>query len=417
MAAPAAAELTGGWGSPALRRATLALAATQLVSWGVLFYGFAVVAPVVTADTGWSESVVAGAFSVGLLVAGVAAPAVARHLANRDPRIVLTAGSLLGIAGMAGFATAHHLAVLYVAWVVIGLAMAATLYEPAMAVLVALDPSRRHRTLAIVTVAGGLASTVFAPLAGVLVDHLGWRTALLVLAVAGGAFTTLLHAFLVPPARAVAAPPEPAPPALLRSGPVRRLQLALLFEQAAIIATTAHYIGLLVDRGTTLALAGAALAAMGLGKVAGRLLLLGPIVRVLPRATLAAGCNLVQLAGLAVPLATTGDAALFVAAVIVGAASGATTVLRPLLVVELVGPGPYAAVSAHLQRATTLARAGAPFAIGLGATAIGWPTTWALALVAFGIAATQYQRLRAVPVVTLDGVDGRNLRPVDVSDV
>ena len=397
MATPAAAELPVGWGSPALRRATLALAATQLVSWGVLFYGFAVVAPEVTADTGWSETVVAGAFSVGLLVAGIAAPAVARHLANRDPRVVLTAGSLLGITGIAGFAAAQHLAVLYVAWVVIGLAMAATLYEPAMAVLVAIDPSRRHRTLAVVTVAGGLASTLFAPLGGALVDRLGWRSALLVLAVAGGVFTTVLHAVVLPSARSVAVPPEPAPPGLVRSRPVRHLQVALLFEQAAIIATTVHFIGLLVGRGTTLALAGGVLAAMGLGKVAGRLLLLGPVVRALPLATLAAGCNVVQLAGLAVPLATTGHAALFVSGIVVGAASGATTVLRPLLVVELVGPGPYAAVSAHLQRATTLARAGAPFAIGLGATTIGWSTTWILALSAFGIAALQYERLRFVP--------------------
>jgi predicted MFS family arabinose efflux permease len=400
MAATAAAELAAGWGSPALRRATFALAATQLVSWGVLFYGFAVVAPEVTADTGWSETVVAGAFSLGLLVAGIAAPAVARHLARHDPRLVLTAGSLLGIAGMAAFAGAHHIAVLYVAWLVIGLAMAATLYEPAMAVLVALDPTRRHRTLAVVTVAGGLASTVFAPLGGVLVDEIGWRFALLVLAVAGGVFTTVLHAAVLPAARAVPAPPEPVTPSVLRSNPVRRLQLAQLFEQAAILATTAHYIGLLVDRGTTIAVAGAVLAAMGLGKVAGRLLLLGPVVRALSLPALAAGCNLVQLAGLAVPLVTTRHPALFLSAVVVGAASGATTVLRPLLVVELVGPGPYAAVSAHLQRNTTVGRAGAPLAIGLGATAIGWPATWILALTAFGIAARHYERLGARTPIT-----------------
>ena len=134
---------------------------------------------------------------------------------------------------------------------------------------------------------------------------------------------------------------------------------------------------------------------MGLGKVAGRLLLLGPIVRRLQLGVLAAGCNVVQLAGLAVPLVTTTRAALFVASAIVGAASGATTVLRPLLVVDIVGPAPYAAVSAHLQRATTLARAGAPLAIGAGAAYLGWPVTWALALAAFGIATEQYLRLHS----------------------
>ncbi len=71
---------------------------------------------------------------------------------------------------MLGFAAAPTPIVLYLAWTVIGLAMAATLYEPAMAVLVALDPARRYRTLTVVTVAGGLASTVFAPLGAWLVD-------------------------------------------------------------------------------------------------------------------------------------------------------------------------------------------------------------------------------------------------------
>jgi hypothetical protein len=42
---PAATDETViGWGSSALRRATLTLAIAQLVSWGVLFYGFAVAA-------------------------------------------------------------------------------------------------------------------------------------------------------------------------------------------------------------------------------------------------------------------------------------------------------------------------------------------------------------------------------------
>ncbi|MGH9117880.1 MAG: MFS transporter, partial [Acidimicrobiales bacterium] len=183
-----------GWGSPGLKRATLTLAVTQLASWGVLFYGFTVVAPDMTDDLGWSEPVVSGALTIGLTVAGFAAPPVAKALASHDPRLVLTAGSLIGAVGMVGFGLAPHPVVLYLAWVLIGLAMAATLYEPAMAVLVAIDPARRHRTLTAITVAGGLASTVCAPLGGALVDRFGWRTALIVLGLGGGALTATLHA-------------------------------------------------------------------------------------------------------------------------------------------------------------------------------------------------------------------------------
>jgi predicted MFS family arabinose efflux permease len=252
-------------------------------------------------------------------------------------------------------------------------------------------------------------------LGGLLVDHLGWRHALLALAVGGGVATAVVHALVLPPAQTVLAPPEPAPPGLLATKPVRQLQTALLFEQAAIIATTAHLIGLLVDRGATLAVAGAVLGAMGIGKVVGRLLLLGPTARRVPLAGLAAGCNVVQLAGLALPLATTATGPLVAVALVVGAASGATTVLRPLLVVELVGAGPFAAVSGHLQRATTFARAAAPLAIGLGAASIGWPLTWTIALATFGVAAERYLRLdRATSTRSRRG--DAALRPVDVAD-
>lgn len=388
------ADPAAGWGSPALRRATGALALTQLVSWGVLFYGFAVVAPDVTDDTGWSESLVSGALAIGLLVSGVAAPAVARALGRHDPRLVLSAGSILGVLGMLGFAAAPNVVVLYVAWVVIGFAMAATLYEPAMAVLVAIDPGRRHRTLAAVTVAGGLASTAFAPLFGWAATAFGWRAAVAVIAIAGGGFTLVLHAIVLPPAHVHAdnglgVAPLPSPPFDRK---LRRLLEAQLFEQVALLATTVHLTGFLLDRGVELAHAAAALGIMGVGKVGGRLLLLGPLGRGALGRT-AGACNAVQAAGLALPLFVTGRGVLFPTMVLVGIGSGATTVLRPLLVVDLVGPGPFAAVNARIQRATTFARAAAPFALGAAVAATNWPTAWVLALAAFVLATERYLRI------------------------
>jgi predicted MFS family arabinose efflux permease len=381
---------TAGWGSAALRRATLTLAISQLVSWGVLFYGFAVTSSAIREDTGWSEGLVSGAFALGLLIAGLGAPPVARALAGHDPRLILTAGSLTGVVGMLGFATAPNPIVLYLAWVVIGVAMAATLYEPAMAVLVALDPARRYRTLTVVTVAGGLASTVFAPLGAWLVDSLGWRQALAVLGICGGLFTALLHAVVLPAPHAHAVETQvshqPAPSFDRR---LRRLRDAVILEQSAMIATTAYLIALLVDEGVDLATASAALAVMGLGKVAGRLLLLGPIGR-RSLSLLAAIATVVQFAGLALPLGVTTNWALFPAMFVVGAASGATTVLRPLLVVDLVGAAPFAATNARIQRAATFARAAAPLALGVAVSALGWTWAWSVCLVAFVVAAERY---------------------------
>ena len=391
---PAATDATTeGWGSAALRRATLTLAISQLVSWGVLFYGFAVTSSAIRDDTGWSEGLVSGAFALGLLIAGLGAPPVAQALARHDPRLVLTAGSLVGLLGMLGFAVAPNPVVLYLAWVAIGVAMAATLYEPAMAVLVALDPTRRYRTLTVVTVAGGLASTVFAPLGAWLVDALGWRQALALLGISGGLFTAILHSLVLPAPQAHAADTQvshqPAPSVNRR---LRRLRDAVMLEQAAMIATTAYLIALLVEEGVALGTASAALAVMGIGKVAGRLLLLGPIGRQ-SLTVLATMATIVQLGGLALPLATTVKWILFPTMLIVGAASGATTVLRPLLVVDLVGAAPFAATNARIQRASTFARAAAPLVLGVAVSAFGWSIAWSVCLAAFALAAERYLAL------------------------
>jgi hypothetical protein len=170
------------------------------------------------------------------------------------------------------------------------------------------------------------------------------------------------------------------------------MRSAVLFEQAAVTATTAYLISMLVDRGVDLEVASAALGVMGLGKVAGRLLLLGPIGR-RSLTAVAAICTAVQLAGLALPLGVTGKGALFAAMFVVGCASGSTTVLRPLIVVELVGAAPFAATNARIQRAATLARAAAPLVLGVGASSLGWPIAWAGWLVAFAVAGERYVAL------------------------
>jgi hypothetical protein len=96
---------------------------------------------------------------------------------------------------------------------------------------------------------------------------------------------------------------------------------------------------------------------------------------------------------LALPLGVTTSWTLFPAMFIVGAAAGATTVLRPLLVVDLVGAGPFAATNARIQRASTFARAAAPLGLGIAVTAVGWSLAWGGCLVVFALAAERYVAL------------------------
>jgi hypothetical protein len=61
--------------------------------------------------------------------------------------------------------------------------MAAVFYQPAFAALTRWWAPEHVRVLTIVTLAGGLASTVFAPLTAILADHMSWRATYTVLAV------------------------------------------------------------------------------------------------------------------------------------------------------------------------------------------------------------------------------------------
>jgi predicted MFS family arabinose efflux permease len=272
------------------------------------------------------------------------------------------------------------------------MAMAATLYEPAMAVLVDLDPARRQRSIAVVTVAGGLASTVFAPLTVAVVARFGWRPGLAALGIAAGAITAGLHLALPATSGRARTTPDSAAPGARKPCGYRHLRLAQVLEQTASLAVTASFVALLTALAVPSVTAALVLSAMGLGKVAGRLALLGPRATS-RRPALTAACNLAQVVALAVPFLSTTTPALLAAAVVVGAASGATTVLRPLLVVDLVGGDAFAFTNARLQRAASLSRAAGPAAVGLGATTVGWPVTWTLTLGLFVVAADRYRRI------------------------
>src|SRR5918998_901178 len=173
------------------------LAVTETASWGVLYYAFAVFLVPMQEELGWSQPALTGAYSLGLLVSGLAAPLVGRWLDRHGPRGLMTIGSIVGAALLLVWASVADLLVFYLVWVGIGLAMAATLYEPAFAVLAKWLERGRARALLLVTLAGGLASTIFLPLSAWLVGAQGWRGALLTLAAILAILTIVPHALVL----------------------------------------------------------------------------------------------------------------------------------------------------------------------------------------------------------------------------
>src|SRR5437016_3842610 len=158
-------------------------------------------------DLGWSRVEITGAFSVGMGVAALAALPGGRCIGPRGARARVAGGSCLGTALLLVWSRVESLPALYAVWCLMGLALAATLYEPAFAAVVGWFATRgRDKALLTVTLAGALASTIFMPLEAWLVGRLGWRGALVALAVTLAVITIPLHALLLRPA------PRRAPP-------------------------------------------------------------------------------------------------------------------------------------------------------------------------------------------------------------
>nr|WP_322789690.1 MFS transporter [Pseudonocardia alni] len=312
------------------RRVLLVLCLTEITSWGVLYYAFPVLAPSISADTGWSVSAVTGAFSAGLGVSAPAGIVVGRLLDRWGPRWVMTAGSLLGVPAVVGIAVAPSWPWFLAAWLVAGLAQSATLYPPAFAALTRWWGSDRVRALTGLTLAGGLASTVFAPLSAALLGGFGWRGTYLVLAAVLLVVTVPAHLLgLRGPWPGAPAPPEHADPgAIARSRPFLLTVAAVFLGTFCGFAVAVNQVPLLIERGLDVQTAAWALGLGGVGQVAGRALYTRVVGRLAPPAravlVLAALAASTALLGL-----LPGPAWLLVgAAVLTGAARGITTLLQ-----------------------------------------------------------------------------------------
>ena len=183
-------------------RAVSVLGVTEILSWGALFYPPVLTVPLIAADHGWSKAFAMGGFSVGLFVGGLASRHVGALIDRFGGHAVMPVGSLLGAAGLLGLAGAPNAFSYYAAWMVVGVAMAASLYDPAFATLGRIFGKTARAPITTLTLAGGFASTVSWPVTQILIDHIGWRGAYLVYAALLALLAAPLHAFALPRERA-----------------------------------------------------------------------------------------------------------------------------------------------------------------------------------------------------------------------
>jgi Major Facilitator Superfamily len=194
-------------------RAVSVLGVTEILSWGALYYPPVLTVPLIAADHGWSRAFTMGGFSLGLFVGGLCSRYVGGAIDRLGGHIVMPIGSLLGAAGLAALVQAHGTAAYFSVWTVLGVAMAASLYDPAFATLGRIFGSGARAPITTLTLAGGFASTVSWPATQFLIGAVGWRGTYLVYAALLAFVAAPLHAFALPRRRAESVTAEAPVPA------------------------------------------------------------------------------------------------------------------------------------------------------------------------------------------------------------
>jgi MFS family permease len=358
-----------------------ALAVTQTVGYGVLYYAFAVLLQPMAASLHASATVVTGALTASVLAGAVMAVPVGRWLDRHGGRALMTVGSVAATALVAAWSRVQTVAQLYLVLIGVGTSAAMVLYEPALAVVVSwFDPQRRAKAVLAVIVVAGFASTIFMPLTGLLVDRYGWRTALLLLAVLHGAVTIPLHALAVrTPPRPASQGRRPSPRdratvvhAAVRDRRFWWLAVAFVAHGAAMSAMTVHLVGFLVHQGHPATFAATIAGLLGVLSVTGRLLLTGAQRRLRLPVVVAVVFTIQAAAALSLPIVGASRIGAALAVVGFGIGFGVASLVKPAILADRYGTTAYGSIAGILATPITLAKAAAPLAAAGLLTADGY---------------------------------------------
>ncbi len=342
-----------------------ALGIAQILSYGATFYLPAILARPISVDTGWPFAWVIGGLSLGLVVAGLASRLVGHAIERHGGRPLLASSAVLIALGLAMLALAPNLPVYVAAWVVIGLGMAAGLYDAAFSTLGRIFGAGARGAITTLTLWGGFASTVCWPLSAYLVETVGWRGTAAVYAAIELLFVLPLYLFMIPrEARREAASSSGAAAPAVGEVPEARRAIAFAILAAALTGggtisalLSVHVIAILQAGGLTLAAAVALGALFGPAQVGGRVVEMSLGGRHHPMWTLTAAVTLMAaglgLLWLGLPLPA-------LALVSYGAGNGIWSIARGTVPLALFGPSGYAVMMGRLATPILVVQAVAP---------------------------------------------------------
>ena len=346
------------------------LGVAQIASWGSLYYSFPLIATAMEADLGWSKTALYGAGTLGALLSALLAIPVGNAIDRGHGRLVMALASVLAGLLLIVWALTGKILTFYVAAAGVGALQAATLYEPAFAVVARRSgPVAARNGITALTLGGGFASTVFVPVVQLLLDLYGWRGALEVLAAVNIVLCAAIYFVVIDPSADAPRPPAVASVSgkshlgdALRNPVFWWLAVSFTAYTAGFSALVLHFYPMMLERGFGEYAVVASMTVIGPAQVAGR-------VFIMAFGKQASGRRIGSVVAIGFPVAM----ALFAwapaefaiaagAAALYGASNGIMTIVRGIAIPEMVSREAYGAINGALIVPMTLSRAVAPLA-------------------------------------------------------
>lgn len=357
--------------APLLALLIPALGISQVLNWGTLYYSLAVLAAPIQTALGFGPLITFGSFTLGMLLSGLVAPTFGRWIDHRGGRLVMAFGSLLAALSFVLLALASGPITFLLAWLVAGIAMAASLYEAAFATLHQLFPVHYRRAVTVLTLIGGFASTLFWPLTLFLVEQSDWRSTALIFAGLHLLVGLPIHALLLPKREPVSSSPVVKANAVpVTSQRAYRWLLASFVAGTFVFAVFSSFMMVLLQsRGFTATDAVAIAALIGPMQVLGR-----TVEWSFGRQLSAMNIGKLAAAGLVLALAllllAPGALAFGIGfALLYGSAAGVMTIVRGTVPLELFGQAQAGTLLGQMARPNFIAKALAP---GVFALLLQW---------------------------------------------
>ncbi|WP_420327717.1 MFS transporter [Mameliella sp.] len=346
------------------------LGVAQTVGYSAFFYIFAALLLAWEQALPYGKGWLAFAFMCATLTAAVVSPFAGRMIDAGRGRWLLTGGLVIGTLSLLLLAGSQSYPVFFLAWLGLGVAEGLCLYEPCFAFVTRTAHERARSGITRITLVAGFASTLAYPAGAFLAEALGWRGAVLCFA---GAVALVGLPAMFAGATMLECCPEDDQTTERKAGDLAAfvaararpefwlILLAFSFIGLAYAMIITHVMPILTDRGLTLGQAVLAASLFGPMQVAGRLALMAAGHRV-TGVTVAA----MSFVGLSLAIAVllfivpAMPRAGFAFALLFGASFGVISILKPVVMAEVLGRRGFGMIAGFMAVPFLIAGAVAP---------------------------------------------------------